>query len=320
MINQQQPHTLEELASLYKKTGYPEEYFPQFESHYRKTYNELYDDMKKFADETAAEIAAEAAAGIVPEEEEQEKELISDDALFFASKYMDKFIEQIRLGHGKEWAHAIAGCMEWDEEQIINIAYEALESENEELAKKELLHHCRLLGEDEWFEKHYLFLFEAGEGGNNPRETAKEYSELYKQQIAAGKSEVYAHQYADFMSEGMYVQEYCEKYAYAYDKALSEGKDETYANLFADKYGSAFVDYGEREKKEIPEYWEEEVFAYMNGWEYARQNKLPDEFIRIYVIEYLGAVYPDEPNRIPRDRLEAYVLDKALEEYGKIVK
>ena len=316
MINQQQPHTRDELTNLYKETGYPEEYFPQFESHYWKTYNELYDDMKKFA----AETADEAAAGTVPEEEEEEKESIRDDALFFALKYMDQFMEQIRLGHGKEWAHAFAGCMERDEEQIINTAYEALEYEDEELAKKGLLHHCRLWGEDEWFEKHYLFLFEAGEGGNNPRETAKEYSELYKRQIAAGKSKVYAHQYADFMSEGMYVQEYCEKYAYAYDKALSEGKDETYANLFADKYGSGFVDYGKRKKKGIPEFWEEEIFAYMNGWEYARQNKLPDEFIGIYVREYLGAVYPDEPNRIPKDRLEAYILEKALEEYGKIVK
>jgi hypothetical protein len=114
--------------------------------------------------------------------------------------------------------------------------------------------HCKSFGGDELFEKHYLFLFEIGEGWNNPQEIALKYSRIYKQQIAKGKNEIFAHQYADLMSSNEYVEIYYKKYAYAYDEALSEGKSKEYAVLFADMYGDGAANYGEREEKDIPEF------------------------------------------------------------------
>ena len=294
-MDRKKPHTKDELIDLYAQMKYPMKYFIKFESRYHECYSELFNDMKDYEDDDF----------------EDEDDTIGGTALQFASEYLDRFMAQLNGGHGEEWAHLVAKPIE-DNNTIIADAYYSM---SPELAKQELRLHCKSLGGDEFFEKYYLFLFEIGEGLNNPQKIALEYSKIYKQQIAKGKSEVFAHQYADLMSGDEFVEIYCRKYAYAYDKALSEGKSEEYAKLFADMYGDGAANYGEREDKDIPEFWEEKVFAYMKGWEYATNNNLSNEFIKIYERVYLNTVYADEPEKIPWNRLDEYILEEALKKY-----
>ena len=295
-MDRKRPHTKDELVDLYTQMKYPMEYFIKFESNYQKYYSEFFSEMKDYEDDDF----------------ENKDETIGGVALQFSSEYIDKFMVQINKGHSEEWAHLVAKYTEDKDCVIIANAYNSM---SPELAKRELRLHCKSLGGDEFFEKHYLYLYEIGRGWYNPLEIAFEYSRIYKQQIAEGKSEIFAHHYADLMAADEYVEIYCEKYAYAYDKALSEGKSRVYAELFADKYGDGAVNYGEREEEDIPESWEEEIFAYMNGWEYATNNNLSNRFIGIYKNVYMNTIYADEPEKIPWNRLEEYVLEEALKKY-----
>ena len=297
-MDRKKPHTKDELVDLYSKMKYPMEYFVKFESNYQKHYLMNYSDMKDYEDDDF-----------------EDDESIGGVALQYASEYMNKFMAQLNSGHSEEWAHLVAESYEDDDELIVENAYSSMFLKLAELAKQDLRLHCKSLGGDEFFEKHYLFLFETGEGWNNPREVAAEYSRIYKQQITDGKSEIYAHEYANLKSKNVFVEIYCDKYAYAYDKALLEGKSNEYAELFADMYGDGAANYGEREHRDIPEFWEEKVFAYMKGWEYATNNNLSDKFIGLYQNVYMNSIYTDEPGEIPWDRLDEYVLEEALKRY-----
>ena len=298
-MDRKKSHTKDELVDLYAQMKYPMEYFIKFESNYQKCYSELFSDMKDFEDDDFND----------------KDETIGGIALQFATRYVNKFMAQLDKGHSEEWAHLVAESIEDNNSLIIANAYNSM---NPELAKQELRLYCKSLGGDEFFEKHYLFLFEIGESWNNPLETAMEYSRIYKQQIAKGKSETFAHHYADLMSGNEYVEIYCQKYAYAYDKALSEGKSKEYAELFAGMYGDGAANHGEREDRDIPDFWEEKVFGYMKGWEYATNNNLSNDFIGIYENVYLNTVYADEPEKISWDRLEEYILEEALKKYNEM--
>ena len=221
-MDRKRPHTKDELEDLYAQMEYPMKYFIKFESRYHECYSELFNDMKDYEDDDF----------------DDKDETIGGIALQYSSEYIDKFMIQINEGHSEEWAHIVARSMEDNSYVVVADAYHSMPSE---LAKQELRIHCKSLGGDEFFEKHYLYLFEIGESLNNPQKIAFEYSKIYKQQISTGKSEVFAHQYADLMSGDEFVETYCRKYAYAYDKALSEGKSEEYAKLFADMYGGGTV-------------------------------------------------------------------------------
>lgn len=302
MTDKKRIHTHEELKNIYASLKYPTEYFEKFESKYHECYTEWYKEMKNYE-----------------EDDFEEGESIGNNALEYSTlSYIKRFVDEKEKGHSDEWTHIVANSFEDDEERIIDESYSVIKSIDEELAKQELHLHCKSLCRDELFEKHYLFLFEIGEGLNHPQEIAKKYSEIYKQQIAKGKTPVYSHQYADLMSSNEYVEIYCEKYAFAYDKAISEGKSKMYAELFADKYGDGSANHGERENRDIPDFWEEKVFAYMNGWEYATNNNFSNKFIGIYENIYLNTIYADEPEKIPWNRLEEYILEEALKKYNLI--
>ena len=297
-MDKKKPHTKYELVDLYSQMEYPMEYFVKFEANYQKHYSMLYSEMKDYEDDDS-----------------EDDETIGGVALQYASEYVNKFMAQLNMGHSEKWAHLVAESVEFDEDQTVEEAYSSMFLEFRELANQDIRLHCKSLDGDEFFEKHYLFLFESRETWNNPREEAAEYSRIYKQQIANGKSEIYAHEYAYLMSKNDFVEIYCDKYAYAYDKALSDGKSKDYAILFAEMYGDGAANHEEREHRDIPEFWEEEIFAHMKGWEYATNNDLSDKFVVIYKNVYMNAIYADEPDKIPWDRLDEYVLEEALKRY-----
>ncbi|MDX9695236.1 MAG: hypothetical protein RBT49_05550 [Bacteroidales bacterium] len=76
---------------------------------------------------------------------------------------------------------------------------------------------------------------EQGEGYADPwpGKQASEYSKIYKEQITKGKSEIFAHKYADLMASKEYTELGCYAEAIEYEKALNEGFSERYASSFA---------------------------------------------------------------------------------------
>jgi hypothetical protein len=124
---------------------------------------------------------------------------IGTAAINFAVEYFEKYEAEMRKGHSKEWSHQYACSIE-DHQHSFNDAYKAIKKADPAKAKEELRIHCRAIGGDEWYTKHFIFLMENGEALSDPDKQAASYSAIYKEQIALKKTEVFAHEYADLMA------------------------------------------------------------------------------------------------------------------------
>ena len=299
-------HTETELLAIFKQDGNDEKYFSKFLEYYKVSFDELLEDHKNWTDDDF-----------------DEGDSVQASALWCANDYIQKYIKLIKKGHGQEWAHKMAHTAE-DGERAVYFVHSDLETINPELAKEELLIHTKALGGDEYFEKHYLLLFEVQAEPKGRIETAQNYSRIFKEQLAKGKSEIYAHHYADYRADGIYNEIYCEEYAFAFDKAISENKSEEYAREYANKYASELVDikarYGISDDEEMIDFAIEKVNAYMKAWEYGKEHPLKDfkRFAEIYENEHLNIYFPNEiivEKCI--EELDKLVLEKTLEKFNK---
>jgi hypothetical protein len=296
-------HTEEELIVIFNQENIDKKYLSIFLSNYKICFDELYEDWK--------------------DEDFEAGDSVQASALLFAKMRVKTYTEQLAKGHGEEWAHIIANTQA-EGEIAIYLAYQDLMITNSELAKKELLIYCKSLGGDKYFEKHYIYLFEIVDEINGRIDKAKEYSKLFKEQIAKGKSEVYAHEYSDLISEGDFHKIYCEEYAYAYDKAINEGKSERYAREFAEKYGEALVDikrrYGISEDEELIDHAIEKVNVYMTAWVYKEEHKMIDfqRFATIYENIHFNTYYNDEGRpEGSKQQIDMEILEKVLIKFNK---
>ena len=299
-------HTEEELKVFLKEKNIDEKYFLKFLDSYKICFDEWFEYYKDWEDD-----------------EFENGDSVQAKALDVSMMRLVVFLEEIAKGHGEEWAQIIVNNSE-EGERAIFFAYHDLIKINSELAKKELLIHCKSLGEDKYFEKYYIYLFEIVDKVNGRIEKAREYSKLYKEQIAKGKSEVYAHVYSDLILHGEFHKIYCEEYAYAYEKAINDGKSDRYAREFAEKYGEALVDikrrYGISEDEEHINYAIEKVIVYMTAWEYNEEYKLKDfkHFAAIYENIHFNTYYADEgsPNG-SKVQIDLEILEKTLKQYNR---
>lgn len=299
-------HTKEELVSIFREQNVPETFFPKFLAYYKFCFEEFFGDMKNFEDDDF-----------------DEGDSIQESALRCTKYFMKPYIELINKGHGDEWSHSLASSSNDGEMAVFHTHYE-IKQMNPELAKKELLIHTKSLGGDKYFQKHFIYLFDNVAEPDNRIETAEKYSKIYKEEIAKGKSEVYANEYASLMAEGESHEIYCEDYAIAFDKAIKENKSDEYAGLYAYEYGCALVDikrrYGISDNEEMIEFAIEKVNAYMNAWVYGKENRLKgfEEFSEIYENIHLNTYFADEgrPDG-SRDEIDRMILKKAL---GKFLK
>jgi hypothetical protein len=96
----------------------------------------------------------------------------------------------------------------------------------------------------------------------NPKESTEEYTRTYHDLISKGKSEIYAHAYADYHDE--HKEYFCDIYAQAYELAKKHGMDDSEAYCFGDTCTEA-VDQGlwvEMDKflKRYNEDWQKEFY------------------------------------------------------------
>jgi hypothetical protein len=251
-------HTHDELANIFKTKGIEEKYYSKFFQYYDTCFEELNEDYKNYT-----------------VEDFKEEGSVQDSALYVTNLYIEPFLDEVSKGHGEDWAHFFAYCLEEGEHKVYTV-YEELYALDPQLAKQEIVIHCNTLQGDEHFVKHYLFLFEIGDGILEPEKKSRKYSQIYKEQLAKGKSPIFSHEFADLMADGTYHRIYCEEFAYAYDKAMSQGKSLEYGRHYADLYGSALVDIKRRagicDDEEMIDYAIEKVEAEMKIWEQAEKN------------------------------------------------
>lgn len=213
-----------------------------------------------------------------------------------------------------------------DTRDLICRLYRAVAESSQEEADKDLTVFCRINDGDKLYEAYLKEGMADCDGciGKTVEERAADYSRIFKEQVAKGKSELYAYHYARLMAGDFYDPIYCEDYAIAFERSILNHKSEEYANVYADKYASELIDVKARagisENQDALSFAESKVEAYINGWEYATENNLDrkKEFIEYYEVAYLNTFYSDNPNEWnSMAECKEIALKKALERYGK---
>ena len=299
-----------DLKSILEKSNTKNEYFDFFILKYNFRLSEVKRDYKDFR-----------------EDEIDDGDTLSDIALRITHGYVDEYIKHVKKGHSPLWAETYADYMDEHEETAFYNSYERVKDDSPEQAEKELLVECKALNADEYFIKHFLFLFSSGNGLDYPQEKAGIYSKAFNHQIKLGKSEIFATTYADNLADQYYSELYCYAYADAYDRALIQGKTESYAVKYGKKFGNLIA---KKFGRMIPlnkdpdfDFAHDNVIAYMKAWEYAVENNLENasSFISLYQNKYMNTYYAVAGRpRISEEELDSQILDKVLKAYHRIPK
>ena len=212
-----------DLIKIFTEKNIPESFHDRFISYYNETYDELY------------ELAENHCAMYTNEFDTlkfEECYTVKEEALKITLHFSECYLEQINIGHGDEWAYLVADTYNGGE-QALSIAFHKLHFENTELAKEELLIHCKFLNADELLANYLLIVFDQKLDYNHPIERANQYISFYKEQIESGKSATYAQQYADLFASRKYAEQYCHAYAKHYEYYIKIGESEKHATLSA---------------------------------------------------------------------------------------
>ena len=244
------------IQDAFAKTGIDQNFYPQYEAEAKRYYEDLKNDC--------------------PDDDESTEEYNNAMAsLRIANEYMDYYIAEMEEGHSPKWSHEYAyySVLEEDEDSVVRIAATCLEEKEEE---KELRIHAGAIDKDPLFVERFLFLFGLGE--QEVKQKAQDYCNAYYRCIEQGKSEIYAHAYADAVNEN-YYEEFCEIYAEAYEVATNHGQDESEAYRFGDFCTDA-ADQGywlmlNKFMMEFKEDWQKEYYMLLIKREIEKEEKRP---------------------------------------------
>ncbi len=297
-MNKKKPHTEEELKDFFSNENLNDKYFQKFLFFYKLCFNELYQEYKDWEDN-----------------EFEEEDSVQVIALNVALERIKKMSEEIEKGHGEIWAEIISSSSE-EGESLLSHTYMELMKIDAQLAKNEIQILAKSFLEDEYFEKHYLFLFEVVADIEGRIETAKEYSKIYKEQIKDGKSDVFSHEYADLMSESSESDIYCIAYALGYEYSHYKKNNEEHSQKFAydfadyvDKNYCTFSDFNHENDLEF--IWTK---GCLNAWNYSKENNIATIlFINNYVDLYVNLYYSNKGKKENSNiNFDDLVLNKTL--------
>lgn len=302
-MNKKKPHTEEELKDFFSNENLNDKYFQKFLSFYKLCFNELYQEYKDWEDN-----------------EFEEEDSIQVMALTVALERIKKMSKEIEKGHGEKWAEIISFSSE-EGEPLISHTYMELMKIDAQLAKNEIQILAKSFLEDEYFEKHYLFLFEVVADIKGRIETAKEYSKIYKEQIKDGKSDVFSHEYADLMSENEESDIYCIAYALGYEHNYLINNNKEHSQKFA----YDFADYVDKNYWTISDYNHENDLEFvwtkgcLNAWNYSKGNNIkPIQFINNYVDLFVNLYYSNKGKKENSNiNFDDLVLNKTLALFTK---
>ena len=295
-----------ELIEIFKQQGIDSKYQNKFLDYYNSCFDDLFEYEKDCDNDYW-----------------KEGDSIHETSLSFTKEDLTKYIELINKGHSEKWSDSLACTIEEGEAAIFH-THSDLQKVDKNLAQKDLVIYTKSLGGDALFEKYYLYLFAELDDVDGRIEKARKYSKIYKEEIAKGKTEIYADKYADFLAEGEFCKTYCEQYAFAFDKAVSENRTDYYTKVYAKKYAECLTDIlGDRNAvndNKMLSFATEQVSAYMYAWEYAKENKIEnfDVFASIYETVHLNTYFAGTyKNDFNKSEFNQQVLKETLENFTK---
>lgn len=199
------------IKDAFAEMGIDQKYYSQYEAEVKRHYEALQKDCPD-------------------DEESTDEDNNALASLRITNEYMAYYVDEIEKGHSPQWSHEYAyySVLEEDEDSAVSIAAACLE---EEEIEKELRIHASAINKDSVFVERFLFLFGLGE--QEVKKKAQDYCYAYHRCVEQGKSEIYAHAYADAVNED-YYNEFCEIYANAYECAANHGMDDGDAYLFGE--------------------------------------------------------------------------------------
>lgn len=228
------------IEVAYEELAVDGKYFDKFKEEVERCYSELQRDC--------------------PDDDDPEEESNADASIRLSKEFMEYFVQEIEKGQCDSWAETYArSCLPGIEEySSYREAYYSIE--NEEDREKELDIHVASMSNDPLFRKRYKYLFTEITG--DPKEATENYCNDYRRIIALGKSDIYAHAYADYHDDNK--EAFCVFYAQAYELAKNHGMDDGDAYCFGDTCTEA-LDQGlwvEKDKflKRYHEDWQKEFY------------------------------------------------------------
>ena len=204
------PQTFQDLiAASFAKTGVDKKYFPQYEAEAKRRYELFRKDFPLDEDPTY-----------------EENNAIKSISL--ANDYIAFYVQEAEKGHGHKWAHfyALRSVYRDVEFKLIHYVLNNIDDIGEK--DKELTIHARSINKDPIFVERFKYIVK--NSNCNYSEKAVEYCHAYHKCIEEGKSEIYAHAYADAVNNGF--QGYSGIYAEAYEQAKNQGMNDDKADRF----------------------------------------------------------------------------------------
>lgn len=207
------------IHNSFDKTGIDMKYFAVYEAEAKRCYQSLQDDCPDDEDTT-----------------EDDNNALSSLAL--TDDYIKFYVQEAEKGHNITWCESVARDSSSGEHKIwvVRNALEKIEDDKEK--ENELSIHAHSLNSDPIFVKRYVYLIH--EIVPEAKEKAEDYCKAYHKCIKNGKSEIYAHAYADAVNEDFYP-DFCEMYARAYELAVQHGMDDLDAHFYGDFCTDALV-------------------------------------------------------------------------------
>lgn len=211
--------TDEIIREAFAKTGINIKYYSAYEAEVKRRYDSLQEDY--------------------PDDEES---TVEDNNVFISldltNDYIPYYASEREKGHSHQWSHSYASDKVSGEKEYGCIQNALGEIASEKDKEKEFDIHVRSINEDPILVGRYKYLFR--EIPEDFHKDAEDYCRLYHQCINNGKSENYAHAYADACNRG--ISEYCwDIQAQAYELAKTQGMDDDSASCFADCCGEVWA-------------------------------------------------------------------------------
>ena len=230
------------IQDAFAKTGVDQKYYPQYEAEAKRLYKDHLEDE--------------------PDDEETpfEKSNVIR-SLKETDCYIAYYVEEREKGHSQNWAHTYADNNVWGgkEDEIVQ---DVLDSMEEKERERELEIHAKSINNDPVFVEYYISLFK--EHLSEPRKIAERYCCAYHRCIKEGKSVCYAMNYAELVSSGEDVDEYCSLYAEICDYAEKNGvktDPSGFAYACADAYVNGLILKFHHLEETFEEDWQHEFLS-----------------------------------------------------------
>ena len=200
------------IHNSFEKTGFDMKYFAVYEAEAKHCFQELQGDYPDDEDST-----------------EDDNNALSSLAL--TDDYIKFYVQEAEKGHNNVWCESVARDSSSGEHEIWVVCNALAAIDDDKEKENELSIHAHSLSNDPIFVKRYIYLIHETEP--EAKELAEDYCKAYHECIKNGKSEIYAHAYADAVNEDFYP-DFCEMYARAYELAVQHGMDDLDAHFYGD--------------------------------------------------------------------------------------